>query len=864
MNLHRSGVCLVACILVALAVAAGTEGQVLLEVENSTIRISLDQAKGQFEIRNTTLAHSNVATGRASRQGAVKARRVVVEDAAFGKGRALEVTHGDGRVDRIMLFEGVPFALFQTTLRNSGAEAVTVKEVSTFSLHVSGTLTFGTAGLKAPDENPGSYSYLAVVYPTTRAGVVMGWLTHNRGSGVLFTKLEEQMVRVDARLDYGSLRIDAGASEECEILAVGSFDDARLGLEAYADAVAKKHAIKLPAQPAGYCTWYSDRFGGASDEVHLAELAAFGAKHLKPYGFGYVQIDDKWQIGRRREGPSKDFTGHNPRGPYPSGMKKAADNVRAQGLVAGLWFMPFAGDHEDPLFAPHLDWFVKGPDGRPFETRWGGTCLDMTHPGAREHLRSITQRISHDWGYKFFKLDGLWTGTGTRIMYVNDGYKDDAIGESVLHDPSQTHMEAYRSGLKLVREAAGKDVFILGCNLSQNMRTLGASFGLVDAMRVGPDNNSSWPRLVRGPQHGSRRYFLHGRVWYNDPDPVYVRKTMPLEHARLIASWVAISGQLYANSDWLPDLPAERLEILKKTMAGHGLLPRPVDLFENDPARVWTLTDQRRAVRRDVVALYNWNSSLAEILEPIEKVGLKKGIEYVGFDYWANAFVAPFRDRLKMIVPKESCRIIAVAPVMGRPQVVSTSRHVTQGMMDVLEEKWELGDDTLTGRSEVIGGDVYELRIAAMGARKDTGWAIVSADVSELDKEAGAKVSSRQDGVFVRVRIESPDSRAVRWWVQFRPVQMMDEPVATVKNVVAKADWADGVKLSWTPAKTEGVIYRISRNGNRGFTTVSPEWVDDAVVRAAGTYNYTVEAVDWKGRASEPVHLQVEVPTKPK
>ena len=43
-----------------------------------------------------------------------------------------------------------------------------------------------------------------------------------------------------------------------------------------------------------------------------------------------------------------------------------------------------------------------------------------------------------------------------------------------------------RSGLKLVRNAAGKDVFLSGCNLSQNMRSLSGSIGLVDSMRIGP------------------------------------------------------------------------------------------------------------------------------------------------------------------------------------------------------------------------------------------------------------------------------------------------------------------------------------------------------------------------------------------
>ena len=105
-----------------------------------------------------------------------------------------------------------------------------------------------------------------------------------------------------------------------------------------------------------------------------------------------------------------------------------------------------------------------------------------------------------------------------------------------------------------------------------------------------------------------------------------VRASTPLDQARLNASWTAISGQLFYCSDWLPELPADRLEILRRTMPAHGLLPRPVDLFENEPARIWLLTDTRRAVRRDVVALYNWDQQQAATVTcTAERLGLPRG-----------------------------------------------------------------------------------------------------------------------------------------------------------------------------------------------------------------------------------------------
>ena len=124
-----------------------------------------------------------------------------------------------------------------------------------------------------------------------------------------------------AQIDYGRLRIKPGQDARTETFALGWFDDARLGLEAYADAVARVYAIKLPPQPAGYCTWYADKHGGACDEKHLAELAAFAAEHLKPFGFEFVQIDDGWQDGVSTNGPAATSPRIDPTVPIPAACR---------------------------------------------------------------------------------------------------------------------------------------------------------------------------------------------------------------------------------------------------------------------------------------------------------------------------------------------------------------------------------------------------------------------------------------------------------------------------------------------------------------------------------------------------------------
>ena len=74
---------------------------------------------------------------------------------------------------------------------------------------------------------------------------------------------------------------------------------------------------------------------------------------------------------------------------------------------------------------------LKRLDGKPYETVWGGTSLDLTNPKVKAHLIELAKTL-HGWGFNYFKMDGLWTGSVTEQIYVNDGYKDDNIGN---HQP---------------------------------------------------------------------------------------------------------------------------------------------------------------------------------------------------------------------------------------------------------------------------------------------------------------------------------------------------------------------------------------------------------------------------------------------
>ncbi len=718
---------------------------------------------------------------------------LTVHDPCWGRGKAVKLLEPSGDSCTASLFKSLPFVMLQRTLVNSSANERKVNKADVLAGRISldcpldELATVSTAGLKPLTNDPAGYVCMSIAEPVSRNGVVCGWLTSERGSGIVFADDKEGPPMLRARIDYGDLRIAAGKSAVTEILLVGYFNDVRNGLADYADAVAKQLDITLPPMPTVYCTWYHAR---ASDEKKIAANTDFTADKLKPYDFHVMQIDDGWQDGYSVNGPRKNFTKIKEDGPYGGGMKKTADYIRSQGFVPGVWFMPFCGSWYDDFWKDKQDLFLmqgeskdnylkesikkrknisppNGPENKwPYAVRWGGTCLDMTNPKSQDYLRDVVNRIAHKWGYKYFKMDGLWTGTGTRIQYVNDAYKDDDLGQQKRYNPAITPIEAYAKGLELVRVTAGEDVFLLGCCQPQNMRSFGPSMGRLDAMRVGPDNGANAGSLTRGPTYSSRLFFLNKRVWYNDPDPVYVRVGFPVPMAQTSVSWTALTGSLHSSSYQYGDLPQDRLDILRKSIPSHGLKTVvPVDYLENDPPKLWHLKDDRENVRKDVIGLFNWDVKLRQTITcTLDRVQLPAAKTYVGFDFWTNQFLPTFSDKIEVTLPPGGCSIVSLRPASPNPQVVSASRHLTQGVISLKKEKWSALSKTLSGASAVIGHDPYELRIIVPTG--DRSWLVNKANLDQAPK--GAAISYVQNGPMIRAIINSPKNAEIKWTLSFK------------------------------------------------------------------------------------------------
>jgi len=223
---------------------------------------------------------------------------------------------------------------------------------------------------------------------------------------------------------------------------------------------------------------------------------------------------------------------------------------------------------------------------------------------------------------------------------------------------------------------------------------------------------------------------------------------------------------MFMVSEWLPEVPAERLQIVKRTIPNHQRLARPIDLFEAFPARVWHLQGGAGPWRRDVVALFNWGDKPQTLTVDPKRLGLPEG-HYARFDFWEDRLLPDQPGPWELDVRPGSCRVIALVRHGAHPRVASTSRHVTQGILDLAGETWDAKTQTLGGVSRVVAGDPYELRIAP--PPKPETWTEAATTVSPADAQAGVTLQAQNLKAGARrLVIHSPVTREVSWQVRFR------------------------------------------------------------------------------------------------
>ena len=715
----------------------------------------------------------------------------------------------------------------------------------------------------------------------------------------------------------------------------------------------------FPSAPTGWCSWYSYYQNITAKE--WKKNVAWLAENLRDYGIEWVQLDDGWQAQDKNPRTSGGRDWFNTNSKFPDGMKDIADIVKANGMRPGIWLIPQKIDRDD-LYKKNPEYFLHYQDGTPVKhTDWAPDnramyVVDVTNKDALiNYYRPMIEMIVKDWGFEYLKIDDQ-----PRIANL---YKDRKI---VFADNSLAGVEAYRLSLKEIKDILGPEGYLLGC---YGIPLEGV--GIMDGSRTGGDMGASWEGSCIIIDAVFKWGFMNGLAWWCDPDTVCVRSPLTADEAKMLASMVTLTGQAFMASDFMHQLPEERVEILKRSMP--TLSTYPVELYP------WETNQRNRpsiilnSLSKDwgnwyIAAVYQWSEELeayrsmgpnnehaAKIIgllegkelttneinkiinDPQEKALLKEKVAYelsqpakevtpfaldlegakriellatngadnnlgdwaqwadlkitkadgsvyylsdnppgvkivsynvawglngintnsegkpiqiagqgykhgfaahapskivlelsddyvklegiagleVGhngngsvsmhvlldnvpkfntylsrthklnpiidylqtpkliseisfaelqlpaskyhvFDFWEDSYLGLLENKIMLSPRPFSVNILAVVPDLGRPQLISTNRHISQGAVDVKAVTWDQEHLVLSGTSEVVAGDNYELRIAFPNE-----YELVQAKAEEVS------VSTCQEPGLVRVKLTSTKTTEIHWQIQF-------------------------------------------------------------------------------------------------
>jgi alpha-galactosidase len=331
-------------------------------------------------------------------------------------------------------------------------------------------------------------------------------------------------------------------------------------LETYADLAAAENHVRVRTwNPVGWSSWYqyftSLRPGDLEKNLRLAR--GIGV-------FEVFQIDDGYE---------RDIGDWLETAPGFGALDDLAAPIRDHGYIPGLWTAPTSVSATSRLAADHPDWLV-GENGlpKPCYRNWKKEiyALDATRPEVRDWLSETFLALKRS-GFRFFKIDFLFAGA--------------MPGERLGRD---TPVQAYRRGLRVIREAVGDD-FLLGCGAP-----LLPSLGFVDGMRVGEDTAPFWDSAMSGIQGPNARialknpilrWFMHRRWWLNDPDCLLLRGRgveLAKNERELFARAAGVLDVMILQSDDLELVDGGGRELLREAVGLRGGRPRVAGVLDDD------------------------------------------------------------------------------------------------------------------------------------------------------------------------------------------------------------------------------------------------------------------------------------------
>lgn len=539
----------------------------------------------------------------------------------------------------------------------------------------------------------------------------------------------EGVCDVGAQADFAGWQLAPGARTTVETLTLQVGADPHAQLDRWAEIVAARLQPRpWPAPPLGWLGWsWVDGYNVEQcEEVVLRNCAAIN-RRLAGFGFDYVWVS----IANLPGGHPGAWTGWNTNN-FPSGPESLVQQLGALGFKLGLWCGVFwvSGQLKDEL-AGLEGALLRNPDGTllvsldhwrygdaallPVEQRPPLYALDPTHPKALAFLARAFA-VNRERGVRYYMIDFLYAGAGN----LNRPGPLPGANHAPLHDPRIVPgPEAFQTALKVIREAAGPETYLLA-STGPTLHTA----GVADGIRTGNDfgegraiardsffypatyvinSVSFWTGCMPALRNQAAARYTHRRLYLNDSGNVLtVDQPLPLSDAKVHATIHALCGGPTMLGDDVDRMAGDRLALIKKTLPRSPEVAFPVDLFDAprpDYPKIFHRRVERPWGGHDVVAVYNFSPETLRLPVALTRLGLIPATDYLVWEFWDERYIGRVRDQWDALVPPGEVKVYRLVRDEGRPVLLGTDLHVLMGEMEVEACAWDPVKRTFSGRA---------------------------------------------------------------------------------------------------------------------------------------------------------------------
>ncbi len=476
-----------------------------------------------------------------------------------------------------------------------------------------------------------------------------------------------------------------------------------------------------------------------------------------------------------------------------------------------------------------------------------------------------------------------------------DFYWVDNCGPTpTVFDAKMTPLEGFRQFYAAIQKgllSTGRNDILIRSGASDKADYSAA--GILDVYAPGPDVANTWVEqaISVASQLVHEDYLCHYNLWRRAIDDYFPAGPQSIDQTRAMATLLAFTGLGFTTTDvGLPNIPPDRLELLRQVVPIGTM--RPLDLYrfeikgiealqgwetqspdgykldENPLPRIWTVSVQKGDFSWQLLAIFNWGlRTEQQHFISFADLGLDPDREYVVFDFFSQKPVGVFSGGIGCRVAPSSARSFAVHALGDRPFLVSTDRHITQGVVDTDALEWNPQSATLSGIFTAgVKGRTYQLTFYVPPGWNAAGAQVAGQDTRVTDVETGLLSLPRiphAQGQLLRLPIACSGQR-VNWSVKFEraasgppasppPPRDLHLPASSPVQVIdLRTPLADGSP----PANPDDII-TTAAGGAQVVLLVPPTVTAD--VRAV----QDVLKVHWgtvRNVADEPASLTVRLP----